>query len=705
MKNVILFFSGRMLLTVALSGFLVTVWAQEAGLTGTVTSATDGKPLSGAHIVVKTTALGTVTDSFGRFTIMGLYPGKYTLKVSYVGYTTLEVGCDITGTGPTDLSLKLEEDVQQAGEVVVTGTRIETERDQVPLSVISISREEIENSGESNLLPVISERVPGVFVTERGVTGFGVATGAAGGISIRGIGGTPNTQVLVLIDGNPQHMGLFGHPLPDAYVASDAEKIEVIRGPASILYGSNAMGGVVNIITRKAAREGFTAHARAIYGSYDTWKAMANAACRTKKGGVLVSVNHDQTNGHRENSGFDITNGYFKADARLSEVFSLNGEVSLAGFRATDPGPVRMIDSSYLMQEHWVDILRGMAAISLQNSSDKTEGTLSVFHHFGEHEIYDGFHSRDRNTGISAYQGLRLFTGNTLTLGAEYKNYGGFAENTLAMNGQGMEFADTLLSEFGIYTFIQQTIREKVSLTAGLRLQTSGLFPPEWMPHGGVSWSPAPHTTVKASVSKGFRSPTIRELYMWNPANASLRPERMWTYEGTFVQGLLRNRFSIEFTGFLAEGSDLILITGQFPDVRYENSGTFRHHGVEASAALRLVEPLELRVSYAWLHMADPVTGAPEHSLYAGGSYKWRKLKAHLNVHYISGLYTVTSPVTREQYTLLNGRIGYQVNRILELFVNGENLLDQAYEINYDYPMPGVMVFCGFNLKYTAKKS
>ncbi|MCK7460836.1 MAG: TonB-dependent receptor plug domain-containing protein [Sphingobacterium sp.] len=90
------------------------------------------------------------------------------------------------------------------------------------------------------------------------MTGFGVADGAAGKISIRGIGGSPNTQVLVLIDGHPQYMGLFGHPLPDAYVASDAEKVEVVRGPASILYGTNAMGGVVNIITRQQSQDGLS---------------------------------------------------------------------------------------------------------------------------------------------------------------------------------------------------------------------------------------------------------------------------------------------------------------------------------------------------------------------------------------------------------------------------------------------------------------
>lgn len=90
--------------------------------------------------------------------------------------------------------------------------------------------------------------------------GYGVSTGAAGGMSLRGIGagvnaaGGPTTSLLVLIDGHPQYMGLMGHPIADAYQSMMAERVEVLRGPASVLYGSNAMGGVINIVTRKMRR-------------------------------------------------------------------------------------------------------------------------------------------------------------------------------------------------------------------------------------------------------------------------------------------------------------------------------------------------------------------------------------------------------------------------------------------------------------------
>lgn len=101
----------------------------------------------------------------------------------------------------------------------------------------------------------------------------------------------------MLIDGHPQFMSIFGHPLSDSYVASDVEKVEVIRGPASILYGSNAMGGVINIITCKQTQDGFNGDARFMYGSYNTQKYLAAGGYKRDKLSVFASINHDQIEG------------------------------------------------------------------------------------------------------------------------------------------------------------------------------------------------------------------------------------------------------------------------------------------------------------------------------------------------------------------------------------------------------------------------
>ena len=134
--------------------------------------------------------------------------------------------------------------------VVVTGTRNTADVRHLPMNISVVGREKLTENQRNNVLPTLSEQVPGLFVTARSIMGYAVSDGAAGGISLRGIGSGAG-RVMVLIDGHPQYQGIFGHSISDSYQSMIAEKVEVVRGPASMLYGSNAMGGVVNIVTRK----------------------------------------------------------------------------------------------------------------------------------------------------------------------------------------------------------------------------------------------------------------------------------------------------------------------------------------------------------------------------------------------------------------------------------------------------------------------
>jgi len=115
----------------------------------------------------------------------------------------------ITKSGFSQQNKSILKDTIDIDEVVITGSKTSVNRNNVPLTVSVISKEKIENSSESALLPVLAAQVPGLFVTERGITGFGVSSGSAGQISLRGIGGSPNTQVLILLNGNPQFMGIM----------------------------------------------------------------------------------------------------------------------------------------------------------------------------------------------------------------------------------------------------------------------------------------------------------------------------------------------------------------------------------------------------------------------------------------------------------------------------------------------------------------
>lgn len=578
-------------------------------------------------------------------------------------------------------------------EVVITGTPTKVNKENVPMSVSIITNSQISESDESALLPVLSGRIPGLFVTERGVTGFGVSNGSAGQITIRGVGSSPTTGVLILIDGHPQFMGIFGHPLSDSYVASDVERVEVIRGPGSVLYGSNAMGGVINIITKKQNKEGLNGNARLMYGSYNTQKYMASSGYKKDKLSIFASINHDQTDGHRDNSDFKITNGYLKTTYELSKNLFATSDFSLVGFKASDPGP----DKPEGVPGYKIDITRGYWAAAINNEFEKMSGAARFYYNFGEHNVTDGFHSTDQNWGLNLYESFKLFEGNNLTFGVDYANYGGVAENLLAMQGNGMVFADTTVYETGIYGFIQQNFADKITMNAGLRFNDHRTYGSEWIPSLGFAYQITKNTSWKASMAKGFRSPTMRELFLWDP-NPNLQPESIWNYETGILHSCFNQNLKMELTGFFLKGDNLIQ---QVPNKGFQNSGEVSNSGIEFSMDAQANKQLSFHLAYSYIHMKTPVYATPEHQLFLSGNYRYKKLNLTASIQQVSGLDSdPTVVITKQSYTLLSAKASYRLMKNIQFFVSGENLLNQKYETNRYYTMPGTTVFSGVNLQF-----
>ncbi|MDE6862416.1 MAG: TonB-dependent receptor plug domain-containing protein, partial [Alistipes sp.] len=265
-------------------------------------------------------------------------------------------------------------------EVVVTGTRSAADIRHLPMTVSVVGRQGLDSRLEQSVLPALTEQIPGLFVTSRGMMGYGVSTGAAGGMSLRGIGGTPQagvptTGLMVLIDGHPQYMGLMGHPIADACQSMLAERVEVVRGPASVLYGSNAMGGVINIVTRKLSHDGVQTRLRGSYGSYNTVETDISNTVRRGRFGSVVAASYNRTDGHRDNMQFAQWNAYAKLSYDLSSHWNIYADCNLTQFNASNPGSgsVPMIDNDQR-------ILRGMASMAVENRYDRTSGALSLFY-------------------------------------------------------------------------------------------------------------------------------------------------------------------------------------------------------------------------------------------------------------------------------------------------------------------------------------
>lgn len=593
---------------------------------------------------------------------------------------------------------KLANDSVQINEVTVFGSKRNS-----PLSVTVIDAKTIEKNLESSVLPTLTEEVPGLFITQRGVMGYGVSAGAAGGMSIRGIGASPTTGVLILINGHPQYMGLMGHPLADSYQSSMIERIEVTRGAASMMYGSNAIGGTINIITKKQNRDGVQTNSQMIYGSYNTFSGNINTGLKKGKWNSNVDLQYNRTDGHRENMNFEQYGGYGKVGYDFSKNWKTYVDFNISKTFSSNPGTI-----SVPFFDNDADILRGMTSVIFENNYDKTSGGITLFGNFGKHIINDGFktggtppayrfNSQDQMFGGILQQSYQHFKGNTITFGVDFTRTGGKAWNKYP--DKEIEIIAVYLNNIAGYVNVQQNLLEnKLKLSAGIRYDSNQKTGNEWIPQVGINYQPSKTTVLKAIASKGFRNPTIREMYMFPPQNPDLQPEKLMNYELSASHYLLQNKLNIGLNIFLIEGDNMIqtaIVNGKPLNV---NSGKIKNSGFEIISSYKINGKIQLSANYSFLNMKNKILATPEHKLYVSGNYSFSKWKFSTGIQYINGLYTaVGQNPQKENYTLWDTQVSYKVAKLCTMFIKGENLLNDNYQIIAGYPMPSTTLFGGLN--------
>ncbi|MEX0986875.1 MAG: TonB-dependent receptor [Bacteroidales bacterium] len=587
-------------------------------------------------------------------------------------------------------------DTININEVVITGNRVEVSRLNSPLTISVISSDEILSQEEANILPVVAKRTPSLFVSEIGVAGYALGNGTSGQITIRGVGGSPNARVLMLVDGQPQYMGVFGHPLPNFHMASNVERVEVVRGPASLLYGSNAMGGVINVITKKQQNEGLSFRGHAAYGSFNTMKTGVSAGYSNGNFSAGVNVNHNQTDGHRDSTEFSITNVHAYAGLEINRNWSVRAGLTWADYSFMDPGSSLIAEPITFLG----DITRRMATLSVKNNYESTMGGVYLFYNSGNHDFSDGWVSADVNNGVNIYQSMSLWDGGTVTAGIDMKRYGG--------EGSFGFFSDTFITvnESAGYLMAEQKIGSLLNFTAGARYESHSNFGAEVVPQFGITVRPDQGTIFKALASKGFRSPTIMEMYLFAP-NEALEPERLWNYELSATRQIGQVGI-ISASAYMINGSNLIIMEQNLtppPPVFRVNGGEFSNWGIELESTFYPVKALQLDLNYSYLNADTKLYFAPEHQLFAGAMYHIGDFRLSASVKSIRGLYTLIDngdPANdiRESYLLADMKVSYRLMEFMELFIAGKNLLNQDYQTVNGYQMPGINAIGGISVKF-----
>lgn len=594
-------------------------------------------------------------------------------------------------------------------EVVVTGTRNTTDVRHLPMTVTVVSREMLTADHQTSVLPTVMREVPGLFVTSRSMMGYGVSTGAAGGINLRGITGGAG-QLLVLIDGHPQYQGIYGHPISDSYQTLMAERVEVLRGPASVLYGSNAMGGVINIVTRQAHQDGVRTDMSLGAGSYGTIQAEGTNQIRSGKFSSTVSAQYGRTDNHRPRMGFEQYGGYLKLGYDINDHWNAYVDANVTHFNASYPGA-----ESKPMYEADQWITRGVVSAAVENHYGKISGALSAYTNFGRHKIDDGtadptkpteryFRSKDALTGISWYQSAQLFEGNRLTVGVDYMHIYGNAYYTSKATDETLETknkqsGESYRNEIAGYVDFRQDLLDWLTIDAGIRLDHHSITGSEWVPQAGVVIRPIDTGEVKAMASKGFRNPTMREMFLYPPSNTDLEPERLWNYELSWKHRLSDLTYGANL--YYIKGDNMIQTMQVDGKPRNVNTGEIENWGLELEAAYKLESHWTFKANFAYLHMKNKIVAAPEVTGYAGVNYRCGKWLANLGLQYVNNLYTaVGKDEQKETFTLLDASVSYAATHNVSLWARGENLLAQKYEINLGYPMPRATFMGGVSVSF-----
>lgn len=590
----------------------------------------------------------------------------------------------------------------QLSEVVVTGSNHAVQSRLLPYTVSVVGREELDNAGSNQLLSVLSGRVPSLFVTERGILGFGVSSnGGAGHIKMRGVGGDRASAVLMMVDGQPQFAGLYSHHVADFYSKEYVERVEVLRGPASVLYGSNAMAGTINVITRTAPHKPFACSLTSTYGSYNTWQTTANLSTNHGPVSALTSVSYDRTDGNVKNFDFKQWSGYAKTTYKFSSVWNATADFTLMNFKANDPIYPKLSDPSSNAIYHQ-NIIRGEASVVASNYYRTTSGAVRAYYSWGNHFINDprAFHSTDDRMGVLAYQNLTPWREADMTIGFDFARYSG----EIPLSGGNVHSPGSIstmdrksITEYSPYiTIAQNLLDRRLTLNAGLRVANSSMFSTRAVPQVGVVANPWSSVTLKASAAMGYRNPSFRELYLYRMANPDLEPERMWNYEVSAHKSF-SSLIDLDLTLYYSRGSNLI----QVLDMKNVNTGSFINKGIEASIGFRPIKTISLNATYSYLHSSlSNLTGAPRHQYFIGAD--WRLISSFTLSAQLKGIARlyVAPDVATQSYALLNLKAAYQLLRPLQLTLSLDNITNARYVINRGYPMPGFTAMGGFRLSF-----
>ena len=576
---------------------------------------------------------------------------------------------------------------EDTGEEPVFEVEVVAEAEQSPPGISAastsvITESEIERAGAQNLMDLLV-REPGVWVSRQGGMGFG------GNVMIRGFGGSPPTQLAVLLDGHPTQMGIMGHILPTSYILENVKCIEIIRGPEGALYGDMAIGGVINIVTRGPRDEESNGAASLLGGSFDTFGAQIQVRGLGDRFGYRAQLGRFTTDGDNPFAKYDSDNYSLAVDQELR-----------GGWEARFRGQ-RLVYTTFDQREVATAYAEGRPASFIEQDYDRqdydltfarTAGSrtteINLYRTQGEHEFQDGFHSEDFGQGLALSQAAPLGRGRGLW-GLTWRTFGG------DVYSMSQSFRRNLPAA---YVTAEQPLSESTDLSFGLRYAAPEDLDPELLPQLGLTHQLRNGWTLFTSARRGYRVPSFRELFLFGINNPDLAPESAWQYE-VGARMCLPSGAQVEMSLFRIDADSLVVLRPRpegvpGPPLQYSNALEARREGFEIGARWPAGLNTALYANFSHLDPGEVKEQTVGRKLAAGVDHRIGQWLLSADLEYVARLfdYDQTNALMEvPAFTVVNLKATRPLGRGAKVGLVIENLFDRTYLVDptYPYPMPG----------------
>jgi vitamin B12 transporter len=574
--------------------------------------------------------------------------------------------------------------------VVVTATMTPEEERELGSAATVITREWIEASGARTVVELLRE-VPGVDVARQG------SDGALTSVFLRGAN---SPHLLVLVDGARMNSPYFSGYDFSSLTTENIERIEVVRGPFSPLYGSDAIGGVIQIFTRPSSARP-AGRATAEGGSDGQRRLAAFLSAGVADFGAAATVSDSRSDGHRRNSDWQERGGSLRLDWRPSDALRIGLEGALRESEVGVPGPVGG-ESPRARQDDREERLQ----LPIQFRPARGHDASFLFARVASERRYADpdfdFASESRPETLQARVADTFRAGrHELTAFGSWERW-----QVSDRSNFGISLDDDASTLWGAGIQDVVSLARGLVLTAGARYDRHSDFGEAWSPRGTLAWvDGSARWKLRASAGSAFRAPSVGELFYPFSGNPDLEPERVASYEigaARFLGG-----GSLELSLFWNEYRNLIVY--EFSTSLNENVGRARTRGAELTGRARAGDRAELQASYTWLDAEDRQTGEdllrrPRHR--ASVAVAWRPVERWTvtpRVVFV-GRRADADPLTRARvsepsYLRVDLFTRYDLG-LFEPFARVENLTDLDYQEVRGYPAPGRRFSGGLEVRF-----